>query len=1160
MMHMKHQTQVKQQFTKNYKERFIMRFKFRSLLAVFLVVSMLCMLPAIVFAANEIDYSNETGVETEEESAADPDTGYESDLVSELDREVEPDQEESDTDTVDGVNNSISGMLWLDLNDDGIRDANEPAIANYPVYLCKSDNLYNVVQTAYTNESGAYSFIDIEPGAYVVGVKPNELEADKYLLPLVGIKNDNKFNIDSDTWLSAITNSIQVSEDTTITGIDSGMRSAMEIKALSADDEASLRAAVAAAQTGDVITLLNDIVLTGSALNVPAGKVITMGGGKTLTGADGREVISVSGDLTLADITITHVSGQSGRGVYVAAGGKLTMQAGAIISGNTTSGDGGGVYLTGANSTFTMNGGEISGNTTTYGGGVYLNGSTFIMNGGVISGNTATTYGGGVCMNGANSRFNINSGVISGNTANTFGGGVYMMGGAFVMKYGVISNNIITTNSGGGVYVSYGSFTMENGMISGNTARSNGGGVHMASTCTFTMYSGEISGNTASIGFGGGVSATTSSSTFTMYDGTISDNKANNTYGGGVYVTSTFNMEYGEILGNSANNGGGVYAHGGAFTMKNGLVSGNMATNSGGGMYVTGTNSTITIDSGEIVDNKATYNGGGVYVGVGGNFTMKEDGEISDNKTTYGGGVYVTNNSVFILAGGEVVNNTASGDGGGVNVAGTFVMKSGRVSDNTAKSNGGGVYMNYSTITMEGGEISDNTSNSAYGGGVFMGSGSAFTINGGKINGNTAPNNGGGVYVTGNNSTLNMKSGEINGNTTERNGGGVYMNSSDFIMEGGAIRNNTASGDGGGIFTAVYSRLTLPDDTSVAFSGNRAGSLHTPPDTAPVPEDQWQGNASSISPNLPGDKSITVFNNYDINYIAGEEIPLYAVTYNANGGSGTAPTESDKFEDEAFSVADDTFIAPAGKRFAEWNTAADGSGTAYATGDEVIMPAHDLTLYAVWKPIPYSVTYDANGGSGEAPTESGKIADEVFDAANNTFTAPEDMRFAGWNTAADGSGEVYAAGDAITMPAHDLTLYAVWEPIIYYSVTYDANGGSGEAPTESDKFEGEVFNAADNTFTAPEKDMQFAGWSTATDGSEVYTAGDTITMPAYDVTLYAVWKTITLGTDPLTPQNPSPASPKTGDTLNVLLWAVLSGMALTVGIIAGHKKRQRQIK
>lgn len=88
----------------------------------------------------------------------------------------------------------------------------------------------------------------------------------------------------------------------------------------------------------------------------------------------------------------------------------------------------------------------------------------------------------------------------------------------------------------------------------------------------------------------------------------------------------------------------------------------------------------------------------------------------------------------------------------------------------------------------------------------------------------------------------------------------------------------------------------------------------------------------------------------------------YTVTYLPNGGSGTAPTETNKPEGASFTVKNNSFTAPSGKRFKEWNTTAGGSGTAYAPDATAVMPAAALTLYAVWENIP-------GGGSGGGRTD-----------------------------------------------------------------------------------------------------------------------------------------------------------------------------------------------
>ena len=59
----------------------------------------------------------------------------------------------------------------------------------------------------------------------------------------------------------------------------------------------------------------------------------------------------------------------------------------------------------------------------------------------------------------------------------------------------------------------------------------------------------------------------------------------------------------------------------------------------------------------------------------------------------------------------------------------------------------------------------------------------------------------------------------------------------------------------------------------------------------------------------------------------------------------------------------------------------------------------------------------------------------------NTFTRTG-YTFAGWNTAANGTGTAYADGATYTFTA-DITLYAQWTALPTHTVTFDANGGTG---------------------------------------------------------------------------------------------------------------------
>jgi len=132
--------------------------------------------------------------------------------------ETEP---ESNTD-MGKYTNSISGVLWVDANEDGTYDSSEQALADYPVYLYLEGDTDNAVQTATTDADGKYLFEDITPGRYVAGIKAEE-KGTEYLLPLVGVQKDNKFYFTPD-YSKVISNPIDIAEDTVVEEIDAGMR------------------------------------------------------------------------------------------------------------------------------------------------------------------------------------------------------------------------------------------------------------------------------------------------------------------------------------------------------------------------------------------------------------------------------------------------------------------------------------------------------------------------------------------------------------------------------------------------------------------------------------------------------------------------------------------------------------------------------------------------------------------------------------------------------------------------------------------------------------------------------------------------------------------------------------------------------------------------
>ncbi len=180
--------------------------------------------------------------------------------------------------------------------------------------------------------------------------------------------------------------------------------------------------------------------------------------------------------------------------------------------------------------------------------------------------------------------------------------------------------------------------------------------------------------------------------------------------GCGVYVANggTFNMNGGNIIGNSM------------------LYGNNEIAKFGGGVMTEGV---FNFNDGNIVGNSATVS---IYC----------DG--------YGGGVGIYGDGIFNMNGGKIQFNRASLEGGGICANGEFHIYGGEISYNFAGTNGGGIHTytcKQSTIT--GGVINNNISERD-GGGVHIGNsgiGHNPAITGGKIINNISKGNGGGIYI-----------------------------------------------------------------------------------------------------------------------------------------------------------------------------------------------------------------------------------------------------------------------------------------------------------------------------------------------------------------------------------------------------------------------------
>jgi uncharacterized repeat protein (TIGR02543 family) len=146
----------------------------------------------------------------------------------------------------------------------------------------------------------------------------------------------------------------------------------------------------------------------------------------------------------------------------------------------------------------------------------------------------------------------------------------------------------------------------------------------------------------------------------------------------------------------------------------------------------------------------------------------------------------------------------------------------------------------------------------------------------------------------------------------------------------------------------------------------------------------------------------------------------YTVSYNANGGSG-APSAQTKWHGTTLKLSD-TKPTRTGYTFKGWATSSGGS-VAYASGANYTANA-GATLYAVWQVITYTISYNANGGSG-APGNQTKTHGTAL-TLSSTKPTRANYNFKGWATSASATSAAYAAGGSYTTNAA-ATLYAVWE-------------------------------------------------------------------------------------------------------------------------------------
>jgi len=235
------------------------------------------------------------------------------------------------------------------------------------------------------------------------------------------------------------------------------------------------------------------------------------------------------------------------------------------------------------------------------------------------------------------------------------------------------------------------------------------------------------------------------------------------------------------------------------------------------------------------------------------------------------------------------------------------------------------------------------------------------------------------------------------------------------------------------------------------------------------------------------------------------QVPI-TVKFDANSGSG-APSDQIADYGSSITLPSGDGLSRSNYAFGGWNTNSSGSGTNFSAGSSYTVPSSNITLYAKWNPV-YTVTFNANGGSGTVPPEQIANSGSSITLPSGEGLSRTGYVFGGWNTNSSGSGTNYNVGASYSVTG-SITFYAKWSPV--YTVTFNANGGSGTPPPAQTVFD---------TITLPggeglsRSGYVFGGWNNKADGTgTTYKVGVTYTVST-NVTLYALWYTSTSEASP----------------------------------------------
>lgn len=287
------------------------------------------------------------------------------------------------------------------------------------------------------------------------------------------------------------------------------------------------------------------------------------------------------------------------------------------------------------------------------------------------------------------------------------------------------------------------------------------------------------------------------------------------------------------------------------------------------------------------------------------------------------------------------------------------------------------------------------------------------------------------TYKTKDGKTLGTKTGTVDAAAETRNAlritspsfdGYVLKNDSDAVVTGSMISWRFPASNyvrhGSGSYTVYYekackmvvhyvygsSRRTATVDKTAYGKRGSGYTIYSPTISGYTP------SKSSVSGTFSSESSSATVYYYE---------STYTISFNANGGSGAPSGITKKHFTNATLPSDKPYRT--GYTFKGWGTSSSTSYAAYQPGSTFYTNAN-TTLYAVWSARTYTISYNANGGSGAPDSQTKyhgiKLLIPSIEPTKSGYT------FLGWSTSPSATSAAYQPGEWYYANA-DRTFYAV---------------------------------------------------------------------------------------------------------------------------------------